>query len=333
MADIAIPDIVVFAPSPSLTITIEERDEEPDIHIHAGGQGVWQARMLRRLGTTVTMCCTFAGETGGVLRHLLDGEGFDVVAVERDGQSAAYIHDRRGGQRRSIVETAGSDLSRHVLDELYGQTLRVGMDAQLVLLSGPAGDVLPAEVYRRLAADLRSCDCCVMVDLAGPRLDAALAGHVDIVKISHEELLADGRITSIGEAEIIAAMRTIRDAGADTVIVTRAEKPLLMLTESDTILIVTNPIMEVVDTSGAGDSFTAATAAEVARGAEITEAVVLGAAAGALNVTRHGHGTGDRAAIHRLSRLVHVVPYGEDHEDHHPPRIGLRELAEMFESE
>jgi 1-phosphofructokinase len=40
----------------------------------------------------------------------------------------------------------------------------------------------------------------------------------------------------------------------------------------------------------------------------VREAVTLGAAAGALNVTRHGLGTGDPAAIRRMSKFVRVTP-------------------------
>lgn len=322
-------DVVIFAPAPVLTITVEQRDEEPELHIHAGGQGVWQSRMVRQLGPSVTLCCSVAGEAGSVLHHLLQDEGFRVLAVRREGQSPAYVNDRRDGKRIPVVEIPGSRLPRHVLDELYGLTLREGMDADMVVLSGPAGDELPADVYRRLAADLRACQCRVMVDLAGARLDAALAGRVDIVKISHEELLADGRIDSASPDQIVAAMRRIRDAGADAVVVTRAAEPLLVL-EDDDVLTVTTPRMEVVDTSGAGDSFTAAVAASLAGGAGLIEAVRLGAAAGALNVTRHGRGTGDAGAIRRLSALVQVSRFGAD-PPLVPPRVGLDELAEMFE--
>lgn len=48
--------VMVFAPSPQLTVTVEERGGEPDLHLHAGGQGVWQARMIASLGVPVTMC-------------------------------------------------------------------------------------------------------------------------------------------------------------------------------------------------------------------------------------------------------------------------------------
>ncbi|WP_259607887.1 MULTISPECIES: hypothetical protein [Microbacterium] len=68
-----------------------------NIHVHAGGQGIWQARMMRRLGASVTLCSVLTGETGRVVRSLLEQEGFSVIAVEREGFGAAYVHDRRGG--------------------------------------------------------------------------------------------------------------------------------------------------------------------------------------------------------------------------------------------
>ena len=35
--------VVIFAPLPVLTVTVEDRSGEADIHVHAGGQGVWQS--------------------------------------------------------------------------------------------------------------------------------------------------------------------------------------------------------------------------------------------------------------------------------------------------
>ncbi len=296
--------VMIFAPSPVLTVTIEDHPDGPDVHLHAGGQGVWQARMLLRMGVDVAMCCVLTGESGRMLRHLLDDEGIRVVAVEREGRSGAFVHDRRGGERVRIVETGGEPISRHDLDELYGLTLSEGLDADLVILSGPASDdALPADVYRRLAADLRTGGSAVIVDLAGDRLAAALAGGVAVAKVSDDELLGDGRITEKAATQIIRAMHALKAEGASAVIVTRAHEPALMLTDEE-LLEVTTPTMEVTDTTGAGDSLTAGVAASIASGGSMREAVVLGAAAGALNVTRHGLGTGDPDAIEKLRKLV-----------------------------
>lgn len=304
-------DVTIFAPSPILTVTVENSGDADEIHIHAGGQGVWQARMLRRLGVSVTMCCSLAGEAGQVIRHLLEDDGVTVVGIERPGRASAYVQDRRGGERAEIGTEVGDPIARHELDELYGSVIREGMRSGVVILSGPAGDdVLPPDTYRRLAADLREAGCTVVVDLAGERLDAALEGGVDLLKVSDEEMRAHGLDDDSPHA-LAAAMHALRSRGAGTVIVTRASEPLLLLDEEG-LLEVAPPRLEVVDSAGAGDSLTAGVVAGMVRGEPPRDAITLGAAAGALNVTRHGLGSGDADAIAELRGRIRVSTPGDD---------------------
>lgn len=305
--------VAIFAPSPVLTVTIEDHGSGPDVHVHAGGQGLWQARMLATLGIDVTLCSALIGETGRLVAHLLADEGFPVLAVERDGRGAAYVHDRRDGDRIEIAETGGDALTRHDLDELYGRTLHAGLEADAIVLSGPAGDdSLPADVYRRLAADLGSAGRLVIADLAGERLDAALEGGLAVVKVSDQELVADGRAKASAsgsptEKAVIAAMRRIAEQGATSVIVTCSELPTFVLHDG-LVSRVDGPRMQVVDTRGAGDSLTAGVTAVLAAGGTMEQALTTGTAAGALNVTRHGLGSGDPDTIRSLEKLVTVTP-------------------------
>jgi 1-phosphofructokinase len=302
-------DVVIFAPSPVLEITVEEHADDGDVHVHAGGQGVWQARILQSLGRDVVLCSMLSGETGRVLGFLLHEEGIPVVGFPRDARGGVFVTDRRGGEKVPIIESGGDALSRHEQDELYGLTLRTGLDAKLVILSGPHGEsVLPADFYRRLAADLRTGGVRVVVDLAGERLDAALAGGVTVAKVSDQELLDDGRVgTKTDMDQLVGAMRALHDAGAEVVVVTRAEESALLLHDGDVHEVVA-PKMEVVDSAGAGDSFVGAFCAVLADGGSVSDAALLGAAAGAQNVTRHGLGTGEAATIERLRELVTIRP-------------------------
>lgn len=305
-------DVVIFAPSPVLSITIEDHPDAGDVHIHPGGQGVWQARMLRSLSRSVALCSILSGEPGRILAHALHDEGIEVVAVRRESRGGVHIQDRRDGQRQHIVEHGGDILTRHELDELYGATIRHALDADVVILSGPSGEgLIPPDYYRRLAADLRTSGVRVLVDLAGERLDAAIAGGVEVAKVSDEELLADGRIRERSAEAIIPVMHQLHAAGAEVVIVTRAHEPLLVLHDG-VLHEVTGPVMEVVNASGAGDSFVGAFAARLADGGGILDAVRLGAAAGALNVTRHGLGTGDKETIERVEALVRIRQLPQD---------------------
>src|SRR5438105_11374359 len=129
--------VLVLAPSPLLTITLERRGEDTDVHLHAGGQGFWLARMIHALGVHVQLCGTFGGETGPVVRTLIESEGISVRAITSETDNVAYVHDRRDGQRAVLAEMRPQPLSRHEVDSLYNAALIEGLNASLCVLGGP----------------------------------------------------------------------------------------------------------------------------------------------------------------------------------------------------
>ncbi|WP_232050580.1 1-phosphofructokinase family hexose kinase [Actinoplanes sp. OR16] len=301
--------IMVFAPVPLLTVTIEKQSDEPELHVHPGGQGIWQARMCAGLGASVTLCAAVGGEIGEVISLLLQGEQIEVRAVRRSSGSGWYVHDRRDGTRDEVADHAGEPLGRHDIDELYSTALAAGMSARVSILSGPAApEVVAPEVYRRLAADLGANGGTVVADLSGDHLTAVLEGGVDFLKVSHEELIAAGRATGDSVEELVDTGRDLRKQGAGSVLISRADQPGVALIDDEEPLLVELPALQVVDHRGAGDSMTAGVATVLARGGKIHEAVRTGAAAGALNVTRHGLGTGRKEAITELTKRVRLTP-------------------------
>jgi 1-phosphofructokinase len=286
-------------------VTVEDLDGEPDVHLHAGGQGFWQSRMIAALGVEAVVCAAFGGETGRVLRTLLEGEHVDLRARDVAARNGAYVHDRRDGSRSEMVEMLPDALSRHELDDLYELALVEGIRAGTAVLSGPSDDrVLPHDTYYRLTTDLTRNDCRVIVDLAGDRLAEAVRGGPHVVKVSHEEL---------GEeelSELVRKCREIAKSGVHGVVVSRADEPALALLD-ETLYLVRMPRLEPVDTRGAGDSMTAGISAGLALGMSLEDAVKLGAAAGAVNVTRHGLGSGGGDAVRELSRRVELEPIEE----------------------
>jgi 1-phosphofructokinase len=300
---------MVFAPSPILTITIEKHaDGTPEIHLHAGSQGFWVARMVARLRVPVTLCGPFGDDTGKVLRTLIASEGVDVHAVEMHGANGAYVHDRRGGERTELAQTSTVELSRHEIDDLYGATLIAGIDAQVTVLTGPTpGMQFPADFYRRLATDIRTNGGKVVADLSGEHLMAALEGGVDILKISHQEMIEEGYASGNDPLSVLEGMRDIIAKGAINVLVSRAADPAYACIEGDALKIIM-PRLEPNEFRGSGDSMTAGLAVGLARNLPMDDVLRLAAAAGALNVTRSGLGTGHRDEIEQLSRRIDVLP-------------------------
>lgn len=297
---------MVFAPAPQLTITIEQPADELELHVHPGGQGIWQARMIMSLGVPVTLCAAVGGEVGTVLEPLITAEGVDARLVHRQSGNGWYVHDRRDGNRQEVAEWAGPPLTRHELDELYGLSLAEGLRAGNALLSGPTDQsVVPPDIYRRLASDLGANGCRVTADLSGDYLAAVLQAGLDVVKVSHEELIADRRATDDTVGALIGAATSLSGEGAGSVLVSRADKGALALLDGEPVE-VEMPRLEVAEPRGAGDSMTAGVAAVLARGGDLAEAVRTGAAAGALNVTRHGLGTGHVDAVRELAARVRL---------------------------
>lgn len=310
--------ITVFAPSPVLTITVEPGHADPEIHLHAGGQGFWVARMARRLGAEVRLCVPLGGETGRVLESLLAAGGIRLMRTPVGADNGAYLHDRRSGERREIAQVPSPSLQRHELDDLYDATLAAGLTSELVLLTGPQNeDVLPADTYERLTRDLKQNGRFVLADLSGEPLAAALRGEIDLIKVSDQELGSFGLRKGSPVAEAAAAARRLREDGAENVLLSRGDQTAVVLL-GDRLLGLRGPHFVALDESGAGDSMFAGVGVALASGLEVEDALRVGVAAGALNVTRHGLGTGDPEEIASIAAQVEVAPLDAGLDDGSP---------------
>ncbi len=327
------PRVCVLAPTPILTVTLESGsdDESPELHVHPGGQGLWVARMAYSLGADVVVCGPFGGETGTVLGHLAEVENLRVRRVSYAGGNGAYLHDRRGGDRTELAFMPPARLDRHELDDLYGTMLVEALDADVCVITGAyPSPLLPPSFFGRLVGDLRAAGVRTVADLSGKAAVEAARAGVDVLKMSHEELLEaglaeDGSVASLreGARRLLRSEPGLPEGHGDefpdepidvdeaapgqvgAMVVSRAADPALLVTASGVSEVVA-PSVTTVDHRGAGDSMTAGMAVGVGRGLHLTEAARLGAAAGALNVTRRGLGTGHREQIERFAEQITV---------------------------
>jgi 1-phosphofructokinase len=299
--------VAVFAPNPVLGVTIEARGSSgDDIHLHPGGQGVWLTRMAAELGADPVLCGLVGGETGDVLRPLLEALPGERRLVRTAGASGCYVVDRRDGERRLVSSSLSPPPSRHELDDLFAVTCTAALDACVLAVCNPfPGDTLPLEVYGRLVSDVRANGVPVIVDLSSPRLESALEGRPDLVKLNDWELaeFVSGPVSE--PAQLRAAAERIRARGAATVLVTRAGDPALVLNDEGAWELVP-PRFERGSREGCGDSMMGGIAAGYAAGLGWREALVLGAAAGAVNFLRHGLGTGSRRTVEQVAERVEL---------------------------
>jgi 1-phosphofructokinase len=300
--------VAVFGPHPMLSVTIEAltADGGDDIHVHAAGQGVWVARMVAEMGAAAVLCGFIGGETGNVLRPLLERLGIELRLSETAEASGAYIHDRRSGARVPVAQSAAMPPSRHEVDDLFSATLAAALDADvLALCNAYPGEALPLEIYGSLVADARDNGTPAIVDLSPPRLDSALAGGPALVKINDWELAQFVAAPVDTAARMRAAAGRVLEAGAGAAIVTRAEQPALVL-RGDEAWELAPPRFERGAREGCGDSMMGALAACMAAGREWEETLRIGTAAGAANFLRHGLGSASRAVVEELAPRVEL---------------------------
>ncbi|MGH8916492.1 MAG: 1-phosphofructokinase family hexose kinase [Acidimicrobiia bacterium] len=300
--------VSIFGPVLSLTVTIEggREDEADEIHLHPGGQGLWIARMLRHLGERPLLCAPIGGETGRVIRGLVNQWGIEMSPVETTSSSPATVHDRRSGDRDLIAEATAPTLARHELDDAYGKFLDHAMSSRVCVVTGQNSEIVPVEAYRRLGHDLASADVRVVGDLHGRELDAFLdGGPLDVLKVSDEDLAEDGLLDGRDEEGALSALRDLVSRGAKNVVLSRAQEPAVGFIAGTTYR-ATAPNLEPADFRGAGDSMTAGLAAAFSRGLGPEDSLKLACGAGAANVTRHGLGSASSDLIPKLAERVQV---------------------------
>jgi len=302
------PSVAVFGPNPMLSITVESLGDQggDDIHLHAAGQGVWVARMAAELGAKPVLCGFLGGETGRVLRPLLEEMAVDLRLVETVAPSGSYLHDRRSGEREPLAQCEAAPPSRHELDELFSLTVAAAIDRGVLALCGPyPSEVIPLEVYGALVADVRANGTKVVVDLSPPRLDSALEGGPDVIKINDWELAKyiTGPVDT--PQRMRDAARRLLDAGAGAAIITRAEEPAMVLRGDDAWELVP-PRFERGAREGCGDSMMGGLAYSLAAGLDWEDTLRLSAAAGAANFLRSGLGSGTREVIEDIAGQVEL---------------------------
>jgi 1-phosphofructokinase len=310
--------VCIFAPTPLFTVTLERTlvpdpadsestvDGAEQLHLHVGGQGVWVARMATSFGADVTLCSPFGGETGDLAQLLAEREGFTVHAIDTAGWTGAYVHDRRNGERLELLEVAPQPLSRHEVDDLYSVVLAAALGCGTCIITGThMHRVFDHDLFRRLAADLRSNDVAVVADLSGEPLKALLAGNPFTVKISHEELVRDGWADGEATEQLLTGVDRLHEAGAERVVLSRAGEPAIASIDGVRYEVI-SPTMEVVDARGAGDAMTAALGVAAAQGLDPESGLRLAGAAGAATVTRHGLATGTTDAVMAIAERVEV---------------------------
>ncbi|MDP8904376.1 MAG: PfkB family carbohydrate kinase [Chloroflexota bacterium] len=250
---------------------------------HPGGKGGNQAVAAARLGAAVA----FVGAVGeddlgsGALADLAD-EGIDVTAaLVLPGVAtgvALIIVDDAGENAIAVASGANGRLDGPLVEQaLLGSGGATSADVLLTNLEISDEAVLAAALFARQRG-MR-----LLVNPAPARaLPAALLELGPLLLPNEGEAMALSGAASAAEAARLLAAQT-----GQPVVVTLGQRGALVL-EGDRVTQVAAAPVDVVDTTGAGDTFAGAVAAEIAAGRTLAEAARFAVAAASVSVTVAG---------------------------------------------
>ena len=257
-----------------------------DLSLIPGGKGANQAVALSRLGASASLLgCVGKDPWGEELIEKLEENGVDTVNVTADESlptgNATIIVDSEGENRIVLIAGANDALRPGLVDAALDA--ESSCDAILLQLEIPLRTVYHA-ISTGAARGIP-----VILD-AGPPRAVPLEKLRGVTVLSPNESetealtgIRPGDLDSAGKAAALLEEST----GANEVVLKLGERGALFKDNGRYELVEAHQV-EVVDTTAAGDSFTAALALEHSRGAGIAKAVRRALAAGALAVTRLG---------------------------------------------
>lgn len=230
---------------------------------YPGGKGANQALAARRLGADVALVGRVGkdAEADAALALLREG-GVDlsgVVAVDDAATGVALITVAASGENQIVVAPGANR-------RLASETLQV-----------PAGDALIGEVLAPLDAVARAVVefegfTCVNLAPAKEVDDAVLRG-ADLIVVNESEAAWYGERLALREGLVAT---TFGSSGA------------ALIQGGEEVARVSSLRVEAVDTTGAGDAFTAALTLALVEGQSLAEALRFACAAGAAATQRSG---------------------------------------------
>ena len=221
-----------------------------------GGKGGNQAFTLGRFGRTVAMIGAVGDDASGrMLTANLEKAGVDTGAIERlpgvpSGQAFIHINEK-GENSITVIPGANAQVSPAMIDRHMDQLQ--ACDAVVMQLEVPLSAVCHA------AAKAKELHKTVVLDPAPavPDLPEELLRQVDICKPNETELHILTAMPTDTDEQVIAAARALIRKGVRQVTASLGGRGVMLVTENDAHLFAPPPVT-VVDSTAAGDSFTAA---------------------------------------------------------------------------
>lgn len=247
-----------------------------------GGKGSNQAVGAARLGADVSIL-TALGEDifADAARELWKTEGIDssrVIQTDSPTMAAMILIDGDGNNRILIAEGALNDLTRQDVEDFRDKIAEA--DFVLVSMEIPLDIALTALRIAREVGTRSVLNPAPAVALPDDAWDL-----FDVLTPNQTEGLILAGLAPDASLEPRAVLSSLRDRTSADIVMTLGGDGCMVDVGGDITHVPAFPPPQIVDTTGAGDSFSAALSVGLCEGLSIHDAAVMAAAAGSHSVT------------------------------------------------
>ncbi|MFI6361957.1 carbohydrate kinase family protein [Nocardia sp. NPDC050630] len=281
-----------------------------NIRITPAGTAAGTALTLAKLGASVRTAGAIGTDTSGdILLGLLAKAGIDtklVVRKEDQPTSSSVLPVRLNGDRPSLHLLGANPF--YTLDDVDWAALAA---ADHLHLGGP--ELIGPANAARILRHAKDNGVSTSVDLIAPGALGSLHAIAEILPHTDYFLPNDEQVLGFtGTTDLMAGCKVLQDTGASILAVTRGAHGALLV-GPDNHQHIPAFAVDVVDTTGCGDAFSAGFIRAIALGRNLRAAAILGNAVAALVARGLGsdHGDFDLAAADAFAAEASTIDSSE----------------------
>lgn len=251
-----------------------------------GGKGANQAYAIGKLGANVSILGAIGNDEYGIklIENLnsVNVNTKNIQKINNTNTGCAFINvDKRG--ENNIVVVSGAN--RKITTNIIYDNINLIDEADIIVMQLE----IPLEIVKLVTKIAKEKNKLVILDPAPAiqNLDSEILKNTDIVKPNETEIQILSGIETKTTEDIIKAAKILINKGTKNVIVTLGEKGSLLINEKKVEKFSALDV-QTIDTTAAGDSFTAALAISLLEEKSIEEAIKYAHIVSSIVVTKKG---------------------------------------------
>ncbi len=257
-----------------------------DFDMGPGGKGSNQAVGAARLGAESHFVALIGEDLfGDMAVRLYEQEGVRTEHLRRTTErntGVGFITLNAAGDNHIVLDMGANEL----LTPMHVDAAEASIAQSDVVLA--VLEIPPAAAARALELAQRHGVTAILNPAPAQALDPAFLAHVDVLTPNEGELRILLGLAPDDPTDTLELAGRLRPLGVRNIVVTRGGNGALIIHSDGSTEHVPGVLVEVVDTTGAGDAFTSALAVALAEGQSLSAAVRFATYAGALACTKLG---------------------------------------------